>query len=465
MTVTSVKDAGSMLNSLTTNIAVKSSAQAGSVSFQSVWNSQTGANNQQASAKTQTDEAKAAAKPGDSLKAKESQPIQESKQTDKTNKLDENDELQENPEDIENLEEAMETLGTAATELLNQIADTLEISPEELQDMLSEMELEPVDLLNQATLSEFLLKAVGAEDTTALLTNEELYQDFNQLMGELESMLSEESGIGGMNLEELKTQVEQKLLQMPAQTADVPEEDKAPLIEVTVEKADVTADADVADNAGAEEAIPEVKDAASQAKGQDSDKTGEQHAGAKEHGSNPFVQNLQPANPNLQNVQTTQMTSAWDVDTQDIMQQIMDYMKIQVKPDMSQLEMQLHPAHLGTLQIHVAAKGGVLTANFVAQNEAVRAALESQMVQLKESFSEQGVKVEAIEVTVETHQFEENLEQGQRQNQNTDGKKSKARRIKLDGPLTMEELSGMGEEEQLAAQIMEANGSTVDYTA
>lgn len=454
MTVTSVKDVGSMLNSLTTNIAAKSTTQVGSVSFQSVWNSQTGASNQQASAKTSTDEAKTAVKPGDSLKAKDSQTIKTSKQMDETDK---------SQEDVEDLEEAMEVLGTAAVELLNQIADTLGIEPEKLQETLSEMELEPADLLDQTTLSAFLLKVGGAEDSMALLTSEELYQDFNQLMGELERMLSEESSIGGMSLEELKEQVEQKLLQMSVETADVHEEEAAPVIEVTVEEADVTADADkvTAD----EGQMAEVQDVSKQAKSQDSDNAKEQHSGAREHGSNPFVQNLQPANPNLQNVQTSQMSTAWDVDTQDIMQQIMDYMKIQVKPDMSQLEMQLHPAHLGTLQIHVASKGGVLTANFVAQNEAVKAALESQMIQLKENFSEQGVKVEAIEVTVETHQFEENLEQGQRQNQNTDEKKAKTRRIKLDGPLTMEELSDMGEEEQLAVEMMAANGSTVDYTA
>lgn len=458
MTVTSVKDAGSMLNSLTTNIAAKSTAQAGSVSFQSVWNSQSGGSSSQPQAKT-AGEAQSAAKPGDALKAKEPQNVKPAKQTDET------DEMQENPEELEDLEEAMEVLGTAAVELLNQIADTLGIEPEELQATLSEMGLEPVDLLNQATLSDFLLHAVGAEDTTALLTNEELYQDFNQLMGGLEGMLSEESGISGMNLEELKARVEQKLSELPVETVEVQEENAAPIIEISVEAADGKTDANAAadDMTLQEGQMPEAQNAARQDK--QSDDAGERHSGAREHGSNPFIQNLQTANPNLQNVQTTQMTSAWDVDTQDIMQQIMDYMKIQVKPDMSQLEMQLHPAHLGTLQIHVAAKGGVLTANFVAQNEAVKAALESQMVQLKESFSEQGVKVEAIEVTVETHQFEENLEQGQRQNSNTPEKKSKPRRITLDGSLTMDELADMGEEEQLTAQMMAANGSTVDYTA
>ena len=94
------------------------------------------------------------------------------------------------------------------------------------------------------------------------------------------------------------------------------------------------------------------------------------------------------------------------------MRQIMDYMKVSVKADSSDLEMQLHPQSLGTLHVQVASKNGVVTANFITQNETVKAALESQMVQLKESFAEQGVKVEAIEVTVQTHPFEQNLEQG-----------------------------------------------------
>ena len=73
------------------------------------------------------------------------------------------------------------------------------------------------------------------------------------------------------------------------------------------------------------------------------------------------------------------------------MRQIMDYMKVSVKADSSELEMQLHPQSLGTLHIQMASRNGVVTANFIAQNETVKAALESQMVQLKENFAEQGV--------------------------------------------------------------------------
>ena len=148
----------------------------------------------------------------------------------------------------------------------------------------------------------------------------------------------------------------------------------------------------------------------------------------------------------------------------DIMNQIMDYMKVNLGADLSSVEMQLHPANLGTLQIQVVAKGGVMTANFITENEAVKAALESQMIQLQQQFDEQGVRVDAIEVTVQTHQFEQNLEQG-RGNSHGDqepAKKQRVRRIDLGGEFLTEELE---EEDALTADLMKANGNTVDYTA
>ena len=145
----------------------------------------------------------------------------------------------------------------------------------------------------------------------------------------------------------------------------------------------------------------------------------------------------------------------------EIMDQIMDYMKFTLNADTTSLEMQLHPASLGTLQIQIASKGGVVTANFIAQNEAVKAALESQMVQLREQFEEQGVKVEAIEVTVQTHEFEQNLEQGRGRNHQETEKKGRGRRISLGGAFNLED-----QEESLTEPDMMVTGSsTVSYTA
>ena len=163
------------------------------------------------------------------------------------------------------------------------------------------------------------------------------------------------------------------------------------------------------------------------------------------------------------------MSAGSEVDTQDIMRQIMDYMRVQIRPDETSMEMQLHPASLGTLQIQVEAKGGVLTANFTTQNEAVKAALESQMVQLQENLEQQGLKVEAIEVTVATHQFEQNLDQqgrdGEQSGEAQEARRPRVRRLHLGGPDEMIPPEEMTEEDRITAEMMAANGGTVDYTA
>ncbi len=179
--------------------------------------------------------------------------------------------------------------------------------------------------------------------------------------------------------------------------------------------------------------------------------------------SNLFAQNFRAEQFQTQIQQTANAESVWSADTQDIMRQIMDYMRINLKPDMSSMELQLHPASLGNLQVQVTSKGGVVTASFITQNEAVKAALETQMIQLQEQFQEQGVKVEAIEVTVQTHQFEQNLEQGRGGNRGGQepSKRGRTRRINLNDALAMDELE---EEDALVRDMMEANGNTVDYS-
>ena len=122
---------------------------------------------------------------------------------------------------------------------------------------------------------------------------------------------------------------------------------------------------------------------------------------------------------------------------------------------------------MGNVKVQIASTGGVLTAVFTTENEAVKAALESQLVQLKENFAEQGLKVESVEVNVSAQGFERSLdqqEQEQNRFENSRNKKS-TRRIRLDGieesdDLLTEEMSG---DDRIVADMMIRNGNTVDY--
>ena len=199
------------------------------------------------------------------------------------------------------------------------------------------------------------------------------------------------------------------------------------------------------------------------------EKGGEAGRGESENAlHNPLMDASLQNNGQTAEVTFEQTTPFFSEQTRDIMNQIMDYMKFQLKPGMDQLEMQLHPESLGTVHIQLSSKGGEITAQFHVQNEAVKAAIESQIATLQESFKEQGIKVEAVQVTVENHGFERNLWQGQGQEEHaaSDRNRKSHRRINLndlDIDALLEE--NASEEDLLAAQMMAANGNTVDYTA
>ena len=127
----------------------------------------------------------------------------------------------------------------------------------------------------------------------------------------------------------------------------------------------------------------------------------------------------------------------------------------------------MNPENLGKVYVNISSEEGVVNAQFHATNEVVKEALEAQVATLRESLNQAGVKVDAIEVTIASHEFERNLEQNhQNPDENVNAKEAhtqKRRNLNLD---SLDELSGMmTEEEALVAQIMRDNGNSVDFTA
>jgi flagellar hook-length control protein FliK len=156
------------------------------------------------------------------------------------------------------------------------------------------------------------------------------------------------------------------------------------------------------------------------------------------------------------------------VDALDLIEQVAENVKVVLANDSTSMEMQLNPENLGKIYLNVSTKEGMVNAQIAAQNEAVKEALETQIATLRENLNQAGVKVDAIEVTVASHEFEKNLEQNehrgeQQQDEEESAQPSARRSIRMD---SLDELSGlMTEEEILAAQIMKDNGNSVDLTA
>jgi len=481
MTSTSVKDVGAAFAGLYAGSAQSAVSSAGAASFKQVWDSQMGKESEVSSADIQTtskdvDYETEAAETDNQVEKPESTADDVGKDAEINDKAtveeqatttakpetsgEENAELSD-----EEMQAAMEVLAGAAAELMQTIAETFGVTMEELQATMSELDMTATDVLDSVKLGELMLQLGGASDSYALVTDETLYDNYRMLMSAQKATLeavAKELGVDEAQLDAMIVrQAEPEITvaeEMPDEMLQKPLPNDNEEGNVVVEMA---------------EEIPVIEEAeqTAQSSGDSTDSKQEGHETTGEapvaRQSNEFVAPNNVAADNVQaQVQQTEgiYTSAtWDADTQNIMRQIMDYMKIQIDAETSSLEMQLHPANLGTVRVNIASDGGVVTANFVTENETVKAALESQMIQLRESFAEQGVRVEAIEVTVQTHQFEQNLEQGRgRDNQESSTRRNRIRRINLNDPLTMEDLT---EEDALAAELLTAEGSTVDYTA
>jgi flagellar hook-length control protein FliK len=190
------------------------------------------------------------------------------------------------------------------------------------------------------------------------------------------------------------------------------------------------------------------------------------------HNNNIFFQNLTNAVENtLDNMSVTEArTPASTIaDAMDLINQINSQIRAVIDNETQSLSMQLHPQSLGRLNVELVAKAGQLTAQFEAENASVKAALETRIAELKETLEQRGVKVESVEVTIASHEFEQNLMGGEQSGTASEGSQGRGRRNRSINLNEAEKEGSEGEDapedEKIAREIMAANGNSVDFTA
>ena len=162
---------------------------------------------------------------------------------------------------------------------------------------------------------------------------------------------------------------------------------------------------------------------------------------------NTIIQGINDAVASVE--QMAEASEAQSVRTADVVEQIVEQIRVNINQDNTSLEMQLYPEHLGRIQIHVVSKDGVMTARIAAETEAAN---------LKESLQNQNLKVDAIEVMVSTTAFAESNE-GKEQYQ----QEANSRKGGNGGGFGNEEAEDDKEEADVAR--MQAEGSSVSYRA
>lgn len=355
---------------------------------------------------------------------------------------------------------------------------TFGLSEEELQDIFEQIGIQLQDLLfgiqngdltviNQDALQSLVLGVHGVTDEAAFLTNSILNGELSQLTEQLQDILAEGFGVAPEELADIEKSLMPDFLERLEQALTAGQEkavmqEDGSAAEDNLLNQDSMVDAsdtltvlveDQTGEAGTEAGSEQSQTGTlTQTKTVSADNRG---AGA-ETAANLFTEKLSQA---FEQNGTEAAASASRTMTH-IVEQVVTQVRIRVLPETTSMELQLNPASLGRVQLHVSSANGVATARLVVENQMVKEALESQMISLKESFDEQGLKVEAVEVTVS--EFSLKKENGQEQGQ--PGKRSGGRRFRTDSELGTDTEDDSAETGMTETARRDVN-SVVDYTA
>lgn len=389
-----------------------------------------------------------------------------------------------------------------SSQIVEKVTDDLDISEDELNNAMQLLGLTAMDLLNPANLSALYCEVTGnASDPQALVLN----ADFTALFNDVSQVASENDAQLDL-LSQLTASDDGEILDADiVSSADTTDATESTGSVNTPEK---TVDSSYDDTAASGQNINDTADEAvkvydgstqdssyqnpdegtssgetgngitsdentekTQSKSQvDSsfDDSGERvlHHDDGAHSDNSVLHASVSEHLNTDtSFEMSQPQSRSRVDTTDIIRQIVDSMSISNTAEESAINLQLTPESLGRMYINVSQKNSEISARIAVSNEAVKEALQTQMVNLKEALNNSGIRVNEVEITVASHEFERNLEQGaandSRQQESTNSYNgSNSSDSGIDSDMMQERA-----EERLVTQIMRDNGNSVDFTA
>lgn len=350
--------------------------------------------------------------------------------------------------------ELLERTAAFVLQVAELVKELLGLTKEQFDSMLEQLGMTEADLLNPDMLTDFYLNVKQAPDASALLTDASLLQGLKELGTAIEEMAEQSEFPKELLMQQMETPEFAEALRsfkegnhevQNTEDAELPETETDAITatetrqfgktkEVTIEfkEESGTEKTSVKNSEAAEPKMPETA------------MQGEQ-----------FLQNLKEAV--AQKAESVSGQTDIVALVREIADQLLERVRVVVSPETTSLEIQLTPEHLGKVGLTLSEQDGVLKARFFTENELAKQAIESNLVQFKEALSEQGLRVESIEVMVSEFSFDKN---GQAEQSGQDGEQKGRRHFAAD-----ETEEGIIKPDRLAEHFLSEGESTVNYMA
>ena len=331
------------------------------------------------------------------------------------------------------------------------IKEELDVSDEDIVKAMEVLGITDNDLLSVVKVTE-LVSALTGTDSITLITDDDMS---GKLTSVLDAVNTAQEDIADM----LNTDVDDAVLVV--RTDAVVKKD-------TDETAVKNTDSSITDNQSVSEteSLSDVLAAKVTAQGSSKheESTGE-HTGEQNHNTQSYggvadsiIQSMKDSFADIVTEDTSRVSEA------DIVNQVIDQIKLSSGRELTSIEVMLNPERLGSVHVTVTAKNGILSAQIAAQNEQVKTALENQVTALKENFQNQGIKVEAVEITVMTHQFEAGQNFGQNESERKQSEQKINKKLNLSDYIDDEDETVSAQDIRRKDSIQNGN-SSVEYMA
>ena len=394
--------------------------------------------------------------------------------------------------DVKNYEERpveetdVDTLKEAITSVTLKIEEELDVTEEEITEALTNLGLTQTALLIPEIIPEVAIELSDADGAISLVTNAELYEAIGEITKTVEeilpnleedldidpevfeavlkeaSVIPAEETLIDTELPVKKEETETPVIENNVRSFEIRPESKEvkneevpaneePTVELNIAKAPIANGENLSEQSSNENLSQTVKT-------ETTVPTNDEH-----EVKDPivtFTQNL--IDKTREALNAKEVTTVYtEVETKAIIDQITESIRVEATPETTEISLRLHPESLGNVSVRISANHeGAMTAQFIAQNESVKAIIESQALVLRETLEAKGVTVEAVEVMVGSHEFERNLSDSERRNEEQQTRSRAVRRLNLDA----EDETEIEDEDILRQDIMRQNGNTIDYT-
>lgn len=350
----------------------------------------------------------------------------------------------------------------AYSQIINVIADALNANPDEIKGIINELDINLNALSDNQNVIKIVSKYLGINNPVNVLINDEAInavKEINQSISEIINELKDEFAITDDGLKDLLSKIDtvrdteniEDIINDETGNVDASDD----IIKVSDENNNKINIDSENDNIVPEKTTVKNEENANAGNNKEfnTDRESKSELYLNENGMESIVSNLK--NTITDNILTE------DGIADKIIKQITDDIRLYAKADTTSLEIQLEPETLGKVGITVTSKAGTITAQLVVQNEVAKEAIESQMATLKESFASQDIKVDAVEVTIASKEFEQNLDKGA-------GNSSEQNENKRRKHISTEELAEINgtatDKETSIDNVLKEMGTTVNYS-